>query len=488
MTSLDFKFNKWIFKLYVIFILFDVSLNVDAKICDKENLKIAIIGAGIGGAATSFFLSQLPKANDFCIDIYEANKVGGRLAEVEIDGLRFDTGGCVIHDSNLYMASFLKELGLKKRKHSLNEKLGIYNDKQFIFIESNWNMLNYLKLIWRYGFKVMYMTNYVESILEKFVSIYEYQDKMMSFHNPVDLLKQLSPYFPSYLSISLKDALSKEGFSNRLIDELVNAGLTCDYGQSPDVHQFVGVVTMAGAVGRLWSVDGGQSKVVEELIKTSQANLIHSKVEEISLNSNGSFTIFENNRSKVYDFVVVAAPLTEDAKFPIKFTQFTNSIHIPGRYHRTVSTILQGKINATYFGFSNEEEIPNTIINIDKSLFNSISEIHPVSTEQKTTKKTWKIFSQKPLKPDELDALFVERNHTKVVDWLAYPHYDTKAREDTFVLYNNLFYLNSVEWVASCMEMSAISAKNIALLINNLSTPKKVEYQKKFSKMNHNEL
>lgn len=72
---------------------------------------VAVVGAGIGGAATSFFLSQLVNENEICVDIYEANKVGGRLSEIEINGTKFDSGGSVIHSSNLYMKYFMEKLG-----------------------------------------------------------------------------------------------------------------------------------------------------------------------------------------------------------------------------------------------------------------------------------------------------------------------------------------------------------------------------------------
>ena len=37
----------------------------------------------------------------------------------------------------------------------------------------------------------------------------------------------------------------------------------------------------------------------------------------------------------------------------------------------------------------------------------------------------------------------------------------------SFVLHDNLYYLSAVEWAASAMEMSAISAKNAANLISH---------------------
>ena len=41
----------------------------------------------------------------------------------------------------------------------------------------------------------------------------------------------------------------------------------------------------------------------------------------------------------------------------------------------------------------------------------------------------------------------------------------------SFVLYDNLYYLSAVEWAASAMEMSAISAKNAANMISHKWLP-----------------
>ena len=71
----------------------------------------------------------------------------------------------------------------------------------------------------------------------------------------------------------------------------------------------------------------------------------------------------------------------------------------------------------------------------------------------------WKIFSQEPLTHAQLNKLFKTYESKNVIDWLAYPQYYTKQRHNTFVLYNNLYHINAIEWAASAMEMSVIGAK-----------------------------
>lgn len=50
-------------------------------------------------------------------------------------------------------------------------------------------------------------------------------------------------------------------------------------------------------------------------------------------------------------------------------------------------------------------------------------------------------------------------------DWLAYPKLEPTSIWDSFVLGKGIFYNNAIEVTASAMEMSAIAARNSALLV-----------------------
>lgn len=71
---------------------------------------IAIVGAGIGGASASHFLTELFDGN-LEIDIFESNKIGGRLATVNVGGKEYEAGGSIIHSRNKYMKDFVELLG-----------------------------------------------------------------------------------------------------------------------------------------------------------------------------------------------------------------------------------------------------------------------------------------------------------------------------------------------------------------------------------------
>ena len=70
--------------------------------------------------------------------------------------------------------------------------------------------------------------------------IYDHQAKGHAFTRVEELLSSMSPDFLRLLQSTLADELRSSGFSEPLIQELVNAGIRCNYGQSTSIHAFVG--------------------------------------------------------------------------------------------------------------------------------------------------------------------------------------------------------------------------------------------------------
>ncbi|KAG8232244.1 hypothetical protein J437_LFUL011797 [Ladona fulva] len=307
----------------------------------------------------------------------------------------------------------------------------------------------------------------------------------MTYSTVEELLKSINPDFIEDVQISTAEGFVKEGLSNRTISELVMAGLIVNYGQTTAAHKFVGSVSSATGDGNLWSIVGGNKLLPEKLLKYSGATLINAKVEKIKWDEqyeqylvsyyvdrfahrenkpDRNITLTDKNLvTKVYDIVIVAAPLTRDTS-NIVFEKLPSLTFVPdGRYHRTVCTIVKGKLNHRYFGERNEA---NEIYSIkDNLLINSVARIYSVHKRpRKGESEVWKVFSQKPLSKDDLSEMFLRLIDVKVVDWLAYPHYDSNQTLGSFVLAKNLYHVNAIEWAASAMEMSVIGAKNVALL------------------------
>lgn len=438
--------------------------------------KIAVIGGGIGGTATSYFLTQLFGAGKVNIDIYEARQIGGRLATVDVAGRSYETGGSIIHPRNKYMVSFVKTFGLKPRENAEGSLMGLWDGSKFVFEESSWHPMTVLKMLWRYGYGVLKLNSYIDDMLAKFESIYSLQNKGEAFWTVSDMLKAMNPQFESDRKIKSGVGFKKLGFSDLLVDEIVAATIRVNYGQDLMVHKFVGSVSVAGATGNLWAVDGGNFRVAEKLLEASDAQLVRDRVVKVSTANNGKLLVRrqgtsidgdKSELSRVYDIVVLASPLQTNSDSSIDLSEFPDR-GWAGPYHHTVSTILQGKLNHSFFGYSQADVMPNEILSTAGGLFfNSVSRIHPVDVNvNDKASDVWKVFSPVPLSDGELNMLFISynKNSVKVNDWLAYPHYARPPTSDLFRIHRNFFYLNSVEWAASAMEMSVIAAKNVALL------------------------
>lgn len=451
-----------------------VMLQTIRFMCAQHIPQIAVIGAGIGGASSCYFMRSLFGETGANIDIYEASKVGGRLAVNRIGDHVYETGGSVIHPKNKYMVDFLKILKLNKRQPPEGH-LGLYDGEDYIFTESSWKVITYLKLFWRYGKDVFRLQWMVDEMLQNFERIYALQNQGYAFSSVSQLLTAMDPSFVNMTQTTAKHYLEEKKFSERFIDELFMAIARVNYGQTPEINAFVGAVSLAGAQSGLWAVYGGNRLVPEKLLEAAKTRLISSSVKEIRLQGE-QFVLkylknFPNQQSsesvpeeRTYDIVIVATPLIKDLS-SISFNNFPLPIqNFQGNYHHTVCTLVRGDINTTYFNMSAKlDEVLTTSADLP---FNSISRIYPVDVkkDQSFPSDVWKVFSQQPLTDLQLDSMFINREEVSVTDFSAYPHYTPPEKLETFVLYPGLFYTSSIEWAASAMEMSVIAGKNAALL------------------------
>lgn len=452
--------------------------------------RIAIVGAGIGGTATAFYMRQEFGAA-VKIDVFEPGDVGGRLATVKMGDYEYETGGSVIHPLNLHMKHFIEKLGIPQRK-DVSSKMAIFDGKEIMFEESDWFIVNFLRMLWRYGFNFLRMQMWVESVLDKFMRIYQYQQYGYSFSSVERLLHAMGgDGFLTLMNQTLEETMMGEGFSQIFLNDIVAPIARVNYGQSVRINGFVGAVSLAGADSGLWAVDGGNRKVCSGLLYHSKSELIPAKVTSISVKVRPSKTgttasFYEVNyvgesgsAHSLYDIVVVATPLHQ-GKSDIAFSGFSPPLpsHYPGRYHQTVSTLVHGLLNMSYLGTTEpaSDFTVSDVLTTDSkgSVINSLSSLDPVHIPQgykrppASQTKVWKVFSPQPLSQEQLQNMFLSWDLVSETKWLAYPSYSPPQRKTPpFILHNRLYYLNAIEWAASAMEMSAISARNVALLAHH---------------------
>ncbi|XP_017566706.1 prenylcysteine oxidase [Pygocentrus nattereri] len=456
----------------------------------EQPKKIAVIGGGIGGTAAAYFLRQ-EFGPSVKIDVFEAGPVGGRLATENIRGHDYEIGGSIIHPLNLHMKHFVDRLGLSTRAE-VPSKVAIFDGKELTFEESDWFIVNFLRMLWRYGLNSIRMHMWVEGILDKFMRIYQYQQFGYSFSSVERLLHAMGgDSFLMLLNQTLEEAMLANGFSQVFINDIVTPISRVNYGQSVRLSAFVGTVSLAGANSGLWAVDGGNKRVCSGLLYNSKAELIQARVVSVSVKMRPSRSgtvanFYELNyvgdsgpAHSLYDIVIVATPLHQGLS-DISFSGFSPPIpsHFPGRYHQTVATLVLGRLNMSYLGSNHKpaDFVVSEILTTDNEALaiNSLGSLHPVHIPQgyrqppASESKVWKVFSQEPLSEEQLGEIFVSREGVWEKRWLAYPSYSPPQRRmPPFTLHDRLFYLNTIEWAASCMEMSAISARNMALLAHH---------------------
>lgn len=239
-----------------------------------------------------------------------------------------------------------------------------------------------------------------------------------------------------------------------------------------------GAVSLAGSQGGLWSVEGGNWKVCDGLLSNSKATVYkNTRITEVVKTTQGNaehpvYTLKGDSQipDKQYDIVIVAVPF-EISNY---FFDCKDCKHWPvpkelGEFWRTVATFVHGQVNMTHFGFLTEDDIPEVIGTTEtpKNYFNSVGMQEPVENRSNTDPKELpirKVFSRSDLSTSQLNELFSNVDEVKAVSWLAYPHYTPPEKFWSFVLDDGVFYVNAIEHSASAMEMSAVSAKNAALL------------------------
>ncbi|XP_058803534.1 prenylcysteine oxidase 1-like [Phymastichus coffea] len=466
-------------KLLLLFFLFRVISFKNVYCSQICRPKVAIIGAGIGGASASYFLTELFDKN-IDIDIFESNIVGGRLATVKFGNKEFEAGGAIIHPRNKYMQDFVKLLNLNTTHSNdlLNDdRFGIWNGKELVVQESNYQILTLIRLIYRYGLQPFYLHRYVDSIMDDFEKIYSLQDKGIGFENVTALIGAMNQEFVNLLQTSMKDHLIKLNYHEKIINELVEATLVVNYGQDTNVQSFVGCVSVAGAGTNLWAVNGGNKQVPELLIyKNKQISLIHSivkRIDRIITDNTPKYELFYHKKNedqlttKIYDIVIIAAPMTSDQESPITFNNFQNSnLKFTGDYQVTYATFIKGNANFSYFGL--DEEIRGILsCNPKQTIISSISRLSSVDNKQNNQMNIWKIFSREKINKSLINKLFRNVDEVKEKKWKAYPSYSTVPRLDKFKIDNYMYYLNAIEWAASAMEMSAVGGRNVAILAFN---------------------
>jgi prenylcysteine oxidase/farnesylcysteine lyase len=180
------------------------------------------------------------------------------------------------------------------------------------------------------------------------------------------------------------------------------------------------------------------------------------------------------------DAVVLAAPLANAVLDLSGVPAPAAAAAAAARMHTTHCTFVAGQLAPAAFRLLPGTEVPPLILTSAKtsattSATTSVAAMATVSSIGRlAANSSWvKIFSTEPLSAATLAALFATHDaasvHTRA--WQAYPAYSPPEQLAPFRLAEGLFYVSAIEQVASAMEMSAVAAKNVALLVAQALAP-----------------
>lgn len=382
-------------------------------------------------------------------------------------------------------------LQTKGNKDEATTPIGIYNGGQFVFRTGTMKIWNTIKTLWHYGLSLVRLNFRVSSDIKKFSTIYDMQAAGQSFETVPDMLRAMGgDYLFQTTQISAQDFFQKQlGYSERLVGELITAALRMNYGQNSQVDAFTTLVAMAGMEdGSLWSVVGGNRQIPERLLQRSNATFHLGDVRTIERVHNSgkiSYNLKTDDEEiqqipPEFDIVIIANPLNLSE---VKFLNFPNAIYTSASttpFQQTVANFIKGEINPSFFNLADYgSDFPLTILTtvLSNSPFEYRSVAIQIPSEVPGSKvheyqkpirdepmRVWKVFSPAPLTDEQKEQMFQKIDDQVTVDWEAYPVYNPPEDCPKFVLDDGMFYINGIEKAASAMEMSAIGAKNVALL------------------------
>ena len=240
----------------------------------------------------------------------------------------------------------------------------------------------------------------------------------------------------------------------------------------------------------LWHVKGGNhlvpKQLLERLLKQSDVQFVNGHVKSVEeihridaddQGGNVRLSYQPTNSEHVhqvdYDYIIIAFPLHRDNLNNFVLQATDQFYQYDYRMQSTHANFLFGKLNCQTYNLTDDDcQKLNAIFYTNPSLpYRCVAQQRTVNQDNKkfhkTDKPVYKIFSPEKLTSSDYEHIFDNNNYQLIQDipWLAYPKYEHPQKLPPIELNKNIFYLNAMEWSSSCMEIEAISARNIAMLL-----------------------
>lgn len=442
----------------------------------EDDVRVGIIGAGIAGAAASYFLRK-EFGDQVEIVVFEgSSRIGGRIQEVNIGAHTVGVGAKMIHSGNRYLTTFVEELNLPTIDVTAfrQEKTGIWNGQTFDFITGYSQRHTRAKMLFHYGVTPIRLRQLLQDTYRQFRGIYECVQDQGPFSDPGHLLE----------TVGLKHAIHQSGYehfaeaglSPSFVHDQVNALSRAIYGQDADMHvlgcltPFI-AMTQVGDTGSVFRIDGGNSQLCIRLLEASDAKIrTDCRVHTISQERTGSKQSRYRVRTKrssqnqgCFDAVIIAAPL-ECANIDFANISLPPSATIRRPYQDINVTVVAGELNPEYFNRDTRHSTPPVILTKETPSIPFLTCIQ-VRDESTGGDQIYKLTSRNAISTPCLNEMFTNITDIRRKTWQAYPKLNPGQELPPFEIQAGLYYVNAMESIISTMETEVVSSRNIVNLL-----------------------
>jgi len=453
--------------IWVIFTIFVHFLYIESI---NGDTRVAIIGAGIGGSSAAYYLL---KNRNVSVDIYEKrSRVGGRVFSQEIFNKTTDLGASFLIEENELINSLIKDLNVtvKIAEDDSNMSLGIFKNKSILLTLGNSDIINMLKVVWRYGFLSPLRANkLIKDQLLKFKNVYHLINSKNTSNSLHEFLMKTE--MDTLFTTNIGEFLKQNGVSDKYIDEIYNAVIAGIYNQHKEVNSYAGLVALIGSGSTPLNIVGGNDHLIKKIIESNQSTkkfnlFLNSSIIEIERTNNNLFYITDSQGiQREYEVVIIACPL-KYTNITFKNIVIQEKNYYPHNFVAPYQAFVKGTPRPEYFNWRTFDVLPKTLISTDKH----IGKVIQMSWYKDDV---FRLISESELDEESIEKLGYFNKGSKVIykhHWeFAYPAFEKYQGNLTnlpdFVIEDNLYYINAIESAASCMELSIISARNIVNII-----------------------
>ena len=328
--------------------------------------RVAIIGGGISGASTAYFLRQLvgPAVN---ITVFEAeNDVGGRIQSTEINGQMIELGAQMAVRQNRYfmnLAKFLKLAVANATDPKTNDLhapwFGVFDGDSMLMKSGSSHLTTSTKVLWRYGLDFVKARSFVRDTIKTVLNLYTQQFLGNMFETVSEFTGsvKLTRYMKTHFAQSILELLGYKATTNiedvKFVDEIAAGASRSVFQQQPDeIHTLAGILSLAP----LQDVDndavvikGGNQQLPKAMLRYSKANVATAHRVQSLHNEKSKIRVALKNRAvdeiPAFDVVVIAAPL-ETAHIDLSDIDEVDENKMPKRtFQKGVTTFVEGIID-----------------------------------------------------------------------------------------------------------------------------------------------